>query len=129
MEALGVPQDTITYDDVNIEGISRNHPDVVSEGYVRISPTDKVDFVSFRAANNDAYAIVNMRLFNLNDGCIVIIVPQEDGSLRSMQIQPDELLTFQTLRQNITSLFMENEKVNKFITDRKDEFSKHNQPR
>lgn len=122
-----MPQDTISYDDVNIEGISRNHPDIVSEGYVRISPTDKVDFVSFRAANNDAYAIVNMRLFNLNDGCIVIIVPQEDGSLRSMQIKPDELLTFQTLRQKITSLFEENENINKFITNRKDEFCKQNQ--
>ncbi|MDE6717268.1 MAG: hypothetical protein K2J70_03660, partial [Muribaculaceae bacterium] len=60
---------------------------------------------------------------------IVIIVPQEDGSLRSMQIMPDELLTFQTLRQNITSLFIENEKVNKFISNRKDEFSKQNQLR
>lgn len=43
-----------------------------------------------------------------------------------MQLKPDELLTFQTLRQNTTSLLTENEKVNKFITDCKDEFSKQN---
>lgn len=121
-----LPQDTISYDDVNIDAISRNHPDVISQGYVRISPTDKVDFVSFRAANNDAYAVVNMRLFNLNDGNIVIIVPQEDGSLRSMQIQPDELLTFQTLRQNLTSLLTENEQINKFLLTRCDEFCRQN---
>lgn len=121
-----LPRDTISYDDVSVEGVSRNHPDVISQGYVRTSQTDRVDFVSFRAANNDAYAVVTMRLFNLNDGNIVIIVPQEDGSLRSMQIAPDELLTFQTLRQYISSLLMENEKVNKFINTRKDEFCQQN---
>lgn len=124
--ATDLPQDTISYDDVNVDGISRNHPDVISQGYVRTSQTDKVDFVSFRAANNDAYAVVNMRLFNLNDGNIVIIVPQEDGSLRSMQINPEELLTFHTLRQYITSLLTENEKVNKFINTHRDEFSMRN---
>ncbi|MDE7414109.1 MAG: hypothetical protein K2N05_10055 [Muribaculaceae bacterium] len=121
-----MPQDTISYDDVNVEAISRNHPDVISQGYVRISPNDKVDYVSFRAANNDAYAVVNMRLFNLNDGNIVIIVPQEDGSLRSMQINPDELLTFQTLRLNLTTLFTENEAIKRFLNTRQDEFSQLN---
>jgi len=118
--------DTVTYDDVNVSGISRNHPDVISQGYVRTSDSSKVDYVAFRAANNDAYAVVNMRLFNLHDGNIVIIVPQDDGSLRSMQIQPDELLTFQTLRQYITTLVTENERVNRFVTVRNDEFSKQN---
>lgn len=117
------PPDTVTYDDVNVGGFSRNHPDVITEGYVRTSGSSKVDFVAFRAANNDAYAVVNMRLFNLNDGNIVIIVPQEDGSLRSMQIHPDELLTFQTLRQYITTLITENDRVNRFVTMRNDEFS------
>lgn len=120
------PPDTVTYDDVNISGFSRNHPDVISEGYVRTSDSSKVDFVAFRAANNDAYAIVNMRLFNLHDGNIVIIVPQEDGSLRSMQIQPEKLLTFQTLRQYITTLLTDNERVNRFVTVRNDEFSRQN---
>lgn len=117
------PPDTVTYDDVNVSGFSRNHPDVLSEGYVRTSDSSKVDFVAFRCANNDAYAVVNMRLFNLNEGNIVIIVPHEDGSLRSMQIQPERLLTFPTLRQYITSLVTEDEKVNRFVTIRKDEFS------
>lgn len=118
-----LPKDTINYDDVNIDGVSRNHPDVISQGYVRTSQSDKIDFVAFKSANNDAYAVVNMRLFNLNDGCVVIVVPQEDGSLRSMQIKPDELLSFQTLRSYLTSLFTENKKVNKFITTRYDDFS------
>ncbi|MDE6484572.1 MAG: hypothetical protein K2L14_04185 [Duncaniella sp.] len=118
-----MPRDTVTYDDTYIDGISRNHPDVISEGYVRISQTDRVDFISFRAANNDAYAIVNMRLFNLNFGNLIVIVPQQDGSLRSMQIKPDELITFPTLRKYITTLFTENEKVSKFITTRRDEFN------
>lgn len=117
------PPDTINFDDVNVHGISRNHPDVISEGYVRTSETSTVDFVAFRAANKDAYAVVNMRLFNLNDGNVVLIVPQEDGSLRSMQIKPEELLSFPTIRNYMTSLIMENEKVNKFITTRRDDFS------
>lgn len=121
-----VPQDTINYDDVNIDGVSRNHPDVISQGYVRTSQTDKIDFVAFKAANNDAYAVVNMRLFNLNDGNVVVIVPQKDGSLRSMQIKPNELLTFQTLRSYLTSLFTENKQVNKFVTTRCDDFSSRN---
>ncbi len=117
------PGDTITFDDVNVHGISRNHPDVISEGYVRTSESSKVDFVAFRAANNDAYAVVNMRLFNLNDGNVVLIVPQEDGSLRSMQIMPEELLSFPTIKNYMTSLLIENEGVNKFITTRRDAFS------
>ena len=117
-----LPKDTINYDDVNIDGVSRNHPDVISQGYVRTSQTDKVDFVAFKSANNDAYAVVNMRLFNLNNGCIVIVVPHEDGSLRSMQIKPDELLSFQTLRSYLTSLFTEDIRINKFITTRCDDF-------
>lgn len=120
------PQDTITFDDVNVNGISRNHPDVVCEGYVRTSDSDKVDFVAFRSANNDAYAIINMRLFNLNDGNVIFIVPQEDGSLRSMQIRPKELLTFATLRQYVTSLATEDATVSKFVTTRIDEFGRHN---
>jgi len=120
------PQDTITFDDVNVNGISRNHPDVISEGYVRTSESSKVDFVAFRAANNDAYAIVNMRLFNLNDGNVIFIVPQEDGSLRSMQIQPKELITFSTLRQYMTSLATEDEIVSKFVITRNDAFSQQN---
>lgn len=118
------PQDTVSFDDVNVHGISRNHPDVICEGYVRTSEASKVDFVAFRTANNDAYAIVNMRLFNLNDGSVVFIVPQEDGSLRSMQVKPDELLTFATLREYITSLATEDEAVSKFIATRCDEFCK-----
>lgn len=120
--------DTVTYDDVNLSGISRNHPDVVSEGYVRTSDSGKVDFVAFRAANNDAYAVVNMRLFNLNDGNVVIIVPQNDGSLRSMQIKPEKLLSFSTLRQYMTTLIIEDDAVNRFVITRNDDFSQQNQP-
>lgn len=116
------PKDTISFDDVNIDSFSRNHPDVITQGYVRTSETEKIEFVAFRAANNDAYAIVNMRLFNLNDGNIVIIVPQEDGSLRSMQVKPEELLTFGTLRPYLTNLLTENKRITKFVTTRRDGF-------
>lgn len=124
--ATDVPRDTVTYDDTNMQVISRNHPDAVSRGYIRTSDTDKVEYIAFRTATNDAYALVNMRLFNLNDGNLVIIVPQEDGSLRSMQIKPEEPLEFETLRKYLTSLFNDNERVNKFLTTRRDEFSIQN---
>ncbi|MCM1332297.1 MAG: hypothetical protein NC248_06780 [Bacteroides sp.] len=116
------PVDTVNYDDTNVQGYSRNHPDVLTQGYVHLDDTHKVEFTSFITATDDAFAIINMRLFNLNDGHIIFIVPQTDGSLRSMQIKSDETLTFENCRNLMTSLINDNDKVHKFVTCHEDEF-------
>lgn len=66
--------------------ISRNNPDYIGQGFFK-TKTDEIDYIAFLTANRDEYAIVNMRLFNLKNGRIILIAPQKDGSLRSMQLE------------------------------------------
>jgi len=65
---------------------SRNHPHYVGEGFYK-TKNNKIDYLAFINADHDAYAIVNMRYFDLSLGKTILIAPQKDGSLRSMQIQ------------------------------------------
>lgn len=65
---------------------SRNHPDVVAEGFIA-SKHNRLDYVAFKTAEGGGYAIVNMRLFNLSDGDVIVVAPQKDGSLRSRQLK------------------------------------------
>jgi hypothetical protein len=45
--------------------------------------------MAFHTKDQDQYAIVNMRLFNLSIGNLILIKPMPDGSLRSMQLNPE----------------------------------------
>lgn len=65
---------------------SRNHPDYIGEGYFK-TKNNQIDYVSFLTGDRNSYAIVNMRLFDLNFGRIILVAPQKDGSLRSMQLK------------------------------------------
>ncbi len=65
--------------------LSRNNPGYICEGFFK-KRKNEIDYTAFLTANRDAYAIVNMRLFNLKYGRTILIAPQKDGSLRSMQI-------------------------------------------
>jgi len=86
--AIVVLTDTVDVANLTHAGVyvtSRNNPDFMGSGFFR-TQTDRVDYVAFLTAGRDEYAIVNMRLFNLEHGRIVLIAPQMDGSLRSMQV-------------------------------------------
>lgn len=65
---------------------SRNHPDYGGEGSI-ITENNKLEYVTFTTPEKGSFAIVNMRLFHLEYGEIIVIVPQKDGSLRSLQIK------------------------------------------
>lgn len=65
---------------------SRNHPDYGGEGSI-ITKNNRIEYVAFTTPDKGSFAIVNMRLFHLEHGNIIVIVPQKDGSLRSLQIQ------------------------------------------
>jgi hypothetical protein len=65
--------------------VSRNHPHIIGQGLFRTA-TSVIDYVAFQTADRNAYAIVNLRLFDLRAGRVVIICPQKDGTLRSMQV-------------------------------------------
>ena len=66
--------------------LSRNHPDYGGEGSF-ISKKDKVDFVAFTTPDKGSFALVNMRLFHMEHGNIILVTPQKDGSFRSLQIK------------------------------------------
>jgi len=82
--------DTVDYTHTGSEIISRNHPDYIGQGFYLLK-NNKVDYTAFIAANRNAYAIVNMRLFDLTLGKTILIAPQKDKSFRSMQIKSPQL--------------------------------------
>jgi len=69
---------------------SRNLPHATAQGVIKTSKAE-IDYVAFQTADRNAYAIVNMRLFDLRAGRVVIIAPQKDGTLRSMQVEAPTL--------------------------------------
>lgn len=70
--------------------LSRNHPDYGGQGSF-ITKDNRIDYVAFTTPDKGSFAIVNMRLFHLEFGDIIIIAPQKDGSFRSMQIQGEKV--------------------------------------
>ena len=77
--------DTDGYSHTNVFSTSRNHPHYAGQGFIK-TKENRVDFIAFLTEEKRAYAIVNMRLFDLRVGSIILIAPQKDGSLRSMQL-------------------------------------------
>ncbi|TNE53824.1 MAG: hypothetical protein EP338_09860 [Bacteroidetes bacterium] len=76
--------DTTNYTHLHKWMVSRNHPDYIGQGFFK-TQNNKIDYLAFLTAEQHAYAIVNMRLFDLSKGRTILIAPQKDGSLRSMQ--------------------------------------------
>jgi hypothetical protein len=77
--------DSINYTHRKSNIVSRNNPDFVGQGFIK-TKENKVDYSAFLTANRDQFALVNMRLFNLKYGRFILIAPQTDGSLRSLQL-------------------------------------------
>lgn len=86
--------DTVNYAHQQKVAFSRNHPNYMGEGFYK-TQNNEIQYVAFLGANQDAYAIVNMRLFNLNKRRALLIAPQKDGSLRSKQIDSPALTSAQ----------------------------------
>ncbi len=70
---------------------SRNHPNYLAEGRIPIKSIT-IDWLSMQLADRTAYAIVNMRLFDLRFGRLVIVAPQPDNTLRFLQVETGDLL-------------------------------------
>lgn len=96
--------------------VSRNFPDVIGQGYIK-TKKNKIDFSAFVTLENDEFAIINMKLYNLKYGNIILIAPQKDGSLRSIQILADENLTTENIKSNIEKL-LKKEPVRTFFTNK-----------
>lgn len=95
--------------------VSRNFPDVIGQGYVK-TKKDRIDFSAFITLENEEFAIVNMKLYNLKHGNTILIAPQKDGSLRSVQIKERENLTSENLKPYINNLLKKVE-IKTFFTN------------
>lgn len=93
---------------------SRNHPNYLAKGYYK-TKKNTIDFNAFISGDRDAYAIVNERIFDLTIGEMIFIVPQKDGSLRSMQIEIP-LLPIQETKNYVEKLLRENQSVIDFYS-------------
>lgn len=106
--------DTVNYTHTGRQMISRNNPDFIGQGFFK-TLNDEIDFIAFLTAERNEYAIVNMRLFNLKMGRVILIAPQKDGSLRSMQIK-SPLLEKNELDDFIDKM-LKNESISHFFND------------
>lgn len=106
--------DTTNYTHAGVQVISRNNPDYIGQGFFK-TKKDEIDYTAFLTADRNEYAIINMRLFNLKNGRIILIAPQKDGSLRSMQINPP-ILDDKELPNYIDKI-LKQEDVKHFFTD------------
>lgn len=106
--------DTKRYTHTHVSSISRNHPHYLGQGFVK-TKSNKIDFVSFITADRNAYALVNMRLFDLRIGRIVLIAPKKDGSLRSLQVD-SPILSSDEMDKHIKDLLKNNEQAIEFFT-------------
>lgn len=96
--------------------VSRNFPDAICQGFVKTS-NNKIDFSAFSTLENDEFAIVNMKLYNLKYGNIILIAPQKDGSVRSIQIKSAQNLSSTTLSTYINEL-LSKENIIEFFTNK-----------
>lgn len=104
--------DSVNFSHVGSEIISRNHPDYLGQGFYRTKAT-RIDYVAFTTLEQESYAIVNTRLFNLDYGKTILIAPQKDGSLRSKQIESPQLSS-EEINQFTEKLLEEDETVEFF---------------
>lgn len=104
--------DTIEYTHQQKLAFSRNHPDYMGEGQYK-TKNNTIQYLAFLGANQDSYAIINMRLFNLKNGRTILIAPQKNGSIRSKQIDSPPL-TANEIDEYTTALLKKKEIVDFF---------------
>jgi hypothetical protein len=64
--------------------VSRNWPHILSTGKQKTS-IGNVDWVHVAFANDDNYAFISQRIFDLKFGNTIFVAPQKDGTLRFLQ--------------------------------------------
>lgn len=104
--------DTVNYTHISSEIVSRNHPDYIGQGFYK-TQNNKIEYLAFNTADRNAYAIVNMRLFDLSLGKTILIAPQKDKSFRSLQIL-SPLLTSDEVDEYTDELLRQEEVIDFF---------------
>lgn len=93
---------------------SRNHPNYLAKGYYK-TQQNTIDFNAFITGDRDAYAVINERIFDLTIGKMILIVPQKDGSLRSMQLEIP-VLSIEKTKDYVEQMLKENNEMIKFYS-------------
>lgn len=109
--------DTINYNLTGSIVISRNHPDYLGQGFIK-TKNNRIDYLAFQTPENNAYAIINTRIFNLNYGKTILIAPQKDKTLKSLQIKTPEL-TSDSVLEYTKKLIKEEETIEFFNENKK----------
>lgn len=97
-----------------VEASSRNHPHYFAQGSINSTSKSKVDWVAIQTADQNAYAIVNGRIFDLKVGRVILAAPQTDGSVRFYQTT-EQPLTLEELDPYLNKL-IKDQKVIEFFT-------------
>lgn len=105
--------DTIDYSHARGIMSSRNNPHYIGEGWIK-TKNDSVDYVAFITADRNSYAIVNMRLFDLKNGNIILINPKKDGTYRSYQVNPEEIICNTEIDSYVNNLLNKKEVIEFF---------------
>ena len=94
---------------------SRNHPDYLGQGFVK-TINNRIDYAAFITAENNAYAIINTRVFDLRFGKTILIAPQKDKTLRSLQIESPKMSSDMII--NYMESLLKDEKALKFFENK-----------
>ncbi|OZV68014.1 hypothetical protein [Winogradskyella aurantia] len=106
--------DIVNYNHLSSIIISRNHPDYLGQGFYK-TKNNLIDYSAFITAERESYAIVNTRLFNLKYGKTILIAPQKDKSLRSLQIKSTKISKDEVV--NYTQELLKKEEIIRFFTN------------
>ena len=96
--------------------ISRNHPDYLGEGSFKTKKSS-YDYLAFKTFEGDSFAIVNMKLFDLKFGKIILIAPQKDTSFRFLQVNLGKNISTKELNIEIENLLNRNDVLEFFMNE------------
>jgi hypothetical protein len=79
--------DTINHSHINTNITSRNHPDYLAKGRIK-TKANEIDYTAFITGDRREYAVINERIFDLDIGRLILIIPSNtvSGMLLSKQI-------------------------------------------
>lgn len=93
---------------------SRNHPHYTAQGSLNTNTDSRVDWVAAQLADGMAYAMVNMRYFDLRAGRVILAAPQKNRSIHFLQL--DAPLMDNTQRTDFVEKLKDNPQVVEFFT-------------
>lgn len=104
--------DTISNENQSVV-LSRNHPDYFGQGFVR-TINNRIDYLAFQTAENNSYAIVNTKIFDLNYGKTVLVAQKKDKTLRFLQIDQKRIITSDSIVNYTEKLLLDKKVVDFF---------------